>query len=464
MDAEFSEGAFQARKAAVLEECQLAPQVFEDVSPRLEQFMEPFVDSLTRKEQVGHALTFVRGLLSDLDHRNVESIAYRFGQKRMPLQLFIGVSQWDDQPPREDLTRQIARVLGDPDGVLVFDPSAFPKSGRESVGVARQWCGRLGKIENCQVAVYMGYVSRHEHTIVDTRLFLPREWTDDKARMKKAGVPKGTKYRTRHELALEMLAQHGANLPHRWITGDDEMGRPYWFRRDLQQRGEQYLLAVPSNTLIRDLEVEPPTNRGKGRPPNRPWVRVDLWLAAQPATAWTTLDVRDGAKGPLIVESLKRRVAARTDKHRQAADEVLVVLRYKDRDDQHVVKTDYYFSNASSETPLPEFARVAKSEHRIEECIQRCKSEAGLGDYEVRNWVGWQHHQTLSLIANWFLVSETLRGKKMDTCDHAAADPGRHLPNPASRVPMRFAVTHRTRTASPLETQRTCTPVPLEKA
>ena len=228
--------------------------------------MEPFVESLARKEQVGHALTFVRGLLSDLDHRNVESIAYRFGQERMPLQWFIGVSKWDDQPLREELARQIARDLGDPDGVLVLDPSGFPKSGRESVGVARQWCGRLGKVDNCQVAVYLGYVSRHEHALVDTRLYLPKEWTKDQARMKKAGVPKGTKYRTRHKLALGMLDQHGAKLPHRWIAGDDEMGRPYWFRRDLQQRGEQYLLAVPSNTLIRDLEVEPPTGSGQGAP------------------------------------------------------------------------------------------------------------------------------------------------------------------------------------------------------
>lgn len=464
MEAEFSEREFQARKAAILEECVLAPQVFEDVAPRLEQFMEPFVDSLARKEQVGHALTFVRGLLSDLEHRNTESIAYRFGQKRLPLQWFIGVSQWDCQPLRAELTRQIGRDLGDPDGVLVFDPSAFPKSGRESVGVARQWCGRLGKVDNCQVAVYLGYVSCHEHALVDTRLYLPKEWTKDKARMKKAGVPKGTKYRTRHELALEMLAQHGAQLPHRWIAGDDEMGRPYWFRRDLQQLGEQYLLAIPSNMLIRDLEVEPPTSNGKGRPPNRPWMRVDKWLAAQPDKAWTTLDVRDGAKGPLVIELLKRRVAARTDKQQQAPDEVLVAIRYRDRDDRRVVKTDYYFSNASAETPLPEFARAAKAEHRIEECIQRCKSEAGLGDYEVRNWVGWQHHQTLSLIATWFLVSETRRGKKMDASDHASADPERHLANPPPRVPMRFAVTHRTRTGGPPETQRACPSVPLEAA
>jgi len=170
MEAKFLEREFQARKAAVLAECELAPQVFEDVVPRLEQFMEPFVESLVRKEQVGHALTFVRGLVSDVEHRNTESIAYRFGQDRMPLQWFIGVSKWDDQPLRKELSRQIARDLGDSEGVLVFDPSAFPKSGRASVGVARQWCGRLGKIENCQVAVYLGYVSCHEHALVDMRL------------------------------------------------------------------------------------------------------------------------------------------------------------------------------------------------------------------------------------------------------------------------------------------------------
>ena len=463
MDAEFSEREFQARKAALLRECELAPQVFEEVAPRLEQFMEPFVDCLVRKEQVGHALTFVRGLLSDLDHRNVESIAYRFGQERLPLQWFIGVSKWDDRPLREELTRQIGRDLGDPDAVLVFDPSAFPKSGRESVGVARQWCGRLGKVENCQVAVYLGYVSRHEHTLVDTRLYLPKEWTNDEARMKKAGVPQHIRYRTRHELALEMLVHHRENLPHRWVTGDDEMGRPYWFRRDLRELGEQYLLAVPCNLTFRDLEVERPPRHGNRRRANRPWERVSDWVAAQPDSAWTTLDVRDGAKGSLIVEILKRRVAA-CDKGQQAPEEVLVAIRYRDRDRRSVVKTDYYFSNASPETPLLEFARVAKAEHRIEECLQRCKSEAGLADYEVRNWVGWHHHQALSLIANWFLVRETRRGKKMDPRDYAAADSGRHLPDPASRVQMRFAVTHRTRTRGPLETQRVSPPVPLEAA
>jgi SRSO17 transposase len=201
---------------------------------------------------------------------------------------------------RDELARQIGAELGEPDGVLVFDPSGFPKSGRESVGVSRQWCGRLGKVDNCQVAIFLGYVSSREHALVDTRLYLPQEWTKDKRRMAKAGVPQGTKYRTRHQLALEMLAQQGSQLPHAWITGDDEMGRPSWFRRRLRELDEPYLLAVPSNTLIRDLAVQPPAGTGVGRPPQRPWQNVSKWAAAQPETSWIAVDVRDGSKGPLL--------------------------------------------------------------------------------------------------------------------------------------------------------------------
>jgi SRSO17 transposase len=384
---------FEERKKAVLEECVMAPEVFQQVERRLEEFLEPFAASLVRREQVAHVRTFVSGLLSDLADRNVESIAYRFGQERLPLQHFIGASAWNDRALRDELVRQIGAQLGEPDGVLVFDPSGFPKSGRESVGVARQWCGRLGKVDNCQVAIFLGYVSRVEHALVDNRLYLPKEWTTDKKRLAKAGVPRGTKYRTRHQLALEMLAQHGPQLPHAWITGDDEMGRPTWFRRSLREHGEQYLLAVPSNTLVRDLVVEPPVGTGRGRPPQRPWQRVSQWAADQPEASWIPIDVRDGSKGPLLAELLTTRVKARNDKQRESDDEeTLVVIRYRDREARDVTKIDYYLSNASPQTAPAEFARVAKAEHRIEECLQRAKSEAGLADYEVRNWIGWQHH------------------------------------------------------------------------
>lgn len=458
------EPSFEERKQELMEECVVSPRVFERVLPRLEKFMEPFVETLFRREQIDHALTFVQGLLSDLENKNVESIAYRFGQDRMPLQWFIGMSDWDDRPLRQELVRQVGRELGRDDGVLVFDPSAFPKSGKESVGVARQWCGRLGKVDNCQVGVYLGYVSAEEHALVDMRLYMPKEWTQDKRRREKAGVPANIRYRTRHQLCFEMLDQHGEVLPHSWIAGDDELGRPYTFRRGLHKRGERYMLAVPSNTTIRDLETDVPPYSGVGRPPKRPWQRVDNWVASQPKEAWTTIDVRDGSKGPLVIDIVKRSVVARNHRRQPGHEEVLVVIRYRDRENRRVVKTDYYLSNASADVELAEFARVAKAEHRIEECIQRAKSEAGLADYEVRHWKGWHHHQTLSLLASWFLVKEARRGKKMDTCHYRATNSRRDFRHPTQGARMRYGDSYPSRTQTTIGAQRAGTPVPLEAA
>src|SRR3989454_6133515 len=407
---------YTIRKNQLLDECQVAPEIFEQVMPRLHTCMEPFVDTFQGQALSHHAKTSVSGLRSDVARKNVASIAYHVGQNRLGLQGFIGWADWDDAPLRKTLLDHVGTQLGQGDGVLVFDPSGFPKSGRESVGVARQWCGRLGKVENCQVAISLGYVSRKGHTLVDTRLSLPKAWTKDTARLDKAGVPKTSRaYRTRHQLALAMLVAHGASLPHRWIAGDDEMGRPYWFRRRLAALDERSLLAVPSNTAMRDLETPLPEYHGKGRRPTRPWHSVQAWSQALDATAWRRIAVRDGAKSPLVVEIVKRRVVSRTHRRQQGDEGWLAVIRYRDRDQDEVVKVDYYLSNTVPETALDELARVAKAEHRIEECLQRSKSEAGLADYEGRHWTGWQHHQTLSLLATWFLERETHRGKKMDT-------------------------------------------------
>ena len=400
--------------------------------------MKPFVSAFQGQAAAQHANTSVCGLLSNVERKNIASIAYRFGQSRLPLQGFIGWDAWDDAPLREELRDQVMRHLGQSDGVLVFDPSGFPKSGRESVGVARQWCGRLGTVDNGHVAISLGYVSREGHTLVDTRLYLPKEWTKDTARRDKAGVPKTSRaYRTRHQLALEMLVEHGASLPHRWIAGDDAMGRPSWFRRRLAALDERSLLAVPSHTAIRDLETPLPAYQGKGRRPTRPWHSVQAWSQALDATAWRRIDVRDGAKGPLVVEIVTRRVVSRTHRRQQGDEELLAVMRYRDRDQDQVVQVDDSLSNAVPETALWELARVAKAEHRIEACLQRSKSEAGLADYEVRHWTGWQHHQTLSLLATWFLVRETDRGKKMDPCAHLPADSSGHCSDLARGVSVR---------------------------
>ena len=414
------ERRFEARRQELVADAVVDPAVFRDALPRLERFVEPFVACLSEPEQQKHVHEYVAGLISDLGRKNVEAIAYLHDQQRQGLQKFIGQAAWDWCPLLVELASQVGAELGEADAVLVFDPSAFPKKGTESVGVQRQWCGRLGKIDNCQVGVYLGYVSRREHALVDTRLYLPRSWAKDRKRRRKCGVPKEIGFRTRHQLALEMLDQTGPRLPHAWVSGDDEMGRSTRFRRELQGRNERYLLAVPSNTLARVLEAEPPPYAGHGRRPQVPFVRVDRWAATQPDSAWTSLEVRPGEKGPLVVEMLRTRVLAKTERRRAGAEETLVVFRERQADG--TLKHDYCLSNAPADTPAGEWARVAKAQHRIEECLERAKSEAGLADYEVRTWEGWHHHQTLSLLATWFLTQETRRGKKSDAGDHGSAD------------------------------------------
>jgi len=403
---------FEVRKLEILEEAEVKPQVSKGMLNRLVKFAEPFVAGLGRSERKEHAQVYIAGLLSDLERKNVESIAYRHDQERVNLQRFIGLAPWEHQPLLAELASQVGSELGQDDGVIVFDPSGHKKCGHDSVGVQRQWLGRLGKIDNGQVGIYMGYASRQEHALVDVRLYLPKEWAKDKARRKKCGVPKEIRYRTRHELALEMLQTNGKHLPHKWIAGDDEMGRSSRFRRDLRALNEQYLLDVPSNTNIRDLQGPCPAYGGRGRLPKQPFQRVDAWHDSLNKDAWTRINVRDGEKGPLVLEIIKRRVMARTERsYREAAEELLVVTRSLDENGK--MKYDYHLSNAHPDTPLKELARVVKAEHRVEDGIKRAKSEAGLSDYEVRTWAGWYHHQTLSLIATWFLIRETRRGKKI---------------------------------------------------
>jgi SRSO17 transposase len=407
------EARYAFRTTQLLDECQVAPEIFEQVVPRLYTFMAPFVKTFQRQVATQHAKTYVCGLLSDVKHKNVASMAYRFGQSRLPLQGFIGWGEWADEPLRQEWIGQGKTHVGQADGVFVFDPSGFPTSGRESVGVVRQWCGRLGNVDTCHVAIDLGSVSSKGHSLVDTRLSLPQEWTKDKARLATAGVPKACRaYRPRHQLALEMLAKNGAALPHRWMAEDDAMGRPAWWRRRLAALGECSMLAVPSNTMMRDLETPAPAYGGQGGPPQRPWQGVATWTTSLGDDAWRRIDVRAGSKGPLVVEVVTRRVVSRTHRRQPGDAELLVVIRSRARDQEQVVQVDYYLSNAALETPLWEVARVAKAAHRIAECMQRSQSEAGLADYEVRHGTGWQHHQTLSFLATWFLVRETQRGKK----------------------------------------------------
>jgi SRSO17 transposase len=414
---------YRLRKQQLLDECEVPPEVFRGGIERLAEFARPFAECLVRREQKDHARTYLAGLVSDLGHKNAESIAYRHDQDRHGLQHFVGSSTWDHRPLLKELAEQVGREIGTPDGVIVFDPSGFAKKGDTSVGVRRQWLGRLGKVDNGQVGVYMAYASTREHALVDVRLYLPRAWAVDRARRKRCGVPKAARYRTRHELALEMLRETGPLLPHAWVTGDDEMGRSSRFRAELRRLNEPYLLAVPSNTTVRDLEGAVPEYGGRGPHPKRAFEQVRAWSKARPAGAWRRIQVGDGERGPQFVELAATRVMARTDRGRIGPEELLVVIR--SADEGGATRHDYYLSSAPPETPPGVLARVAVAEHRVERCLQRGKSEAGLADYQVRTWSGWHHHQALSLIAGWFLVQESRRGGKGGTGPDGAAGASR---------------------------------------
>ena len=451
------ERRFEVRRKELLADCQVSRAVFRGMMERLVRFAEPFVERLCRSEQREHARTYLQGLLSDLQRKNAESMAYRHDEDRQGLQTFIGRARWDHRPLMEELARQVGQELGEADGVLVLDPSGFPKKGRHSVGAERQWCGREGKVDNCQVGVFLGYVSHREHALVDLRLYLPKSWAQDRPRCRKCGVPREEmRFRTRHQLALEMLDCQGRWLPHGWIAGDDEMGRPAWFRGALAARGKRYLLAVPGNTTIRDLQAQPPPYSGRGRPSQPRFQGLRRWSESLPASAWTRLEVRDGEKGPLVVEIVSRRVVAKIDR-KVGPEETLVVIRSVD--DEGKPKHDYHLSNAAAETPLAELARVAKAAHRIEECLERGKSEAGMAQYQVRTWIGWHHHLTLSLIATWFLVQEARRGKKVDPGNHGAPDTPTLRPDPAHRLALRYDRPHPSRMPTPFGAERTCSTV-----
>ncbi len=349
------------------------------------------------------------------------------------MQAFMGTAPWDHRPLIEVLVGQVADRLGEPDGIIAFDPSSFPKRGTRSVGVKRQWCGHRGKIDNCQVGVFMGYVCEDDHALLDFRLSLPEEWVRDEQRRQDCHVPKEVGYQTRHEQCLDMLDAWGEQVPHGWVTGDDELGRHSRFRHELRERGERYVLGVPCNTTIRDLQAPLPEYSGRGRRPKAPWQSVAAWRNSLPADAWTRLTVRDGEKGQVDIEMVKRRVQTRSERKRTGAEEWLIVTRRPLTDDRKLeprasrdatdqderYRHHYYLTPTSGsklavkEPSLAELARVIKAGACIESSFKRGKGEVGMDEYQVRTWQGWHHHMALSLMAMWFLIGETHRGQQL---------------------------------------------------
>jgi SRSO17 transposase len=231
--------AWAQRQEELRSDCIVSPDVFDHMVDRLRDFVVLYQQALETEAGQRNVHLYLQGLLSHLPRKNAEDIAMLVDVERLVIQEFIGTASWDHRPLIHLLVGQVVKRLGEPDGIIAFDPSSFPKRGTHSVGVKRQWCGHRGKVDNCQVGVYMGYVSRHDHALLDFRLSLPLEWARDEQRRQECHVLEEVQYHTRHEQCLEMLALWGAHVPHGWVTGDDELGRHTRFRQELRERGER---------------------------------------------------------------------------------------------------------------------------------------------------------------------------------------------------------------------------------
>jgi SRSO17 transposase len=379
-----------------------------EIGKRIESFLQRYLPLFQRSEQRTNAQHILEGKLSSLSRKTCEPIAHHLGVRREVLQDFIGVSPWDDQLILTEIRKHVGEVWNDPQGVLFGDGSGFPKKGDHSCGVKRQYCGRLGKVDNCQIGIFLGYGCRHGHTLLDHRLFLPKEWANDQQRRQETGVPTEVVYKETWEIFLDQV-DACQDVPHAWTVADAEFGRVYQCRKGLRQRQERYVVDVRNNILIRDLRATPPERKGnRGRHPLPPWTSIQAWTESQPQTAWTRFEIRGGEKLPLLVEATQTQVQT-LDEKRVGEEERLVVIRTVNNPE---AKTWFTLSNAAESVPLAEVVWAHAQRYWEEADFKEGKSEVGMAHYEVRGWRGWHHHMTMSLLALWFLGLERFREQK----------------------------------------------------
>jgi SRSO17 transposase len=347
-----------------------------------------------RPEAYRHAVEYLRGLIADIERKNGWQLAEYAGYAHpRGIQRVLDRYAWDADAVRDDARSYVVAALGDPAGVLVVDETGFPKQGTHSVGVARQYCGTLGKIANCQIGVFLGYASPKGHAGLDRALFVPEEWLQDRARCSKAGIPPDLQQRTKPQLALDMLERAlDASVPTAWVVADEVYGSDGKLRRALEARGQAYVLAVRSNETT---TTWPPY----GAPGQ---VRVAELAQAVPAAGWQQLSCGEGAQGPRIYDwaYLPVRPALREGWVHG------VLLR------RHPVRTDeiaYYLVYAPMPTALAEIVRAAGARWTIEDLFKLAKGQVGLDHYEVRSWHGWYRHSTLALVA---LAALTIGARK----------------------------------------------------
>lgn len=337
------------------------------------------------------------------------------GADEQRLQYMLTESAWDHRVVLDQIALDVDRLLGgSAETGLLIDESAIAKKGTHSVGVARQWCGRLGKVDNCQVGVFAALGRGHRASLVDHRLYLPKGWADDEARCRRAGIPQGQdRYRSKAELALEMVAhQRTLGVRFAWVGMDGGYGKEPALLRGLEAQGEVFVADIHKDQrlyLEDPAPTVPPRAATRGRKPSRRQaqtvpVRVDHWVAEQPETAWQPRVLRDSTRGALRVEILHRRVWLWDGQEETARHWHLIVRR--EIGSQETLK--YSLSNAAPDLPLQRLAQMQGQRFWVERAFQDAKSEAGLAQYQARKWNAWQHHMTLVSLALLFMLEERI--------------------------------------------------------
>jgi SRSO17 transposase len=336
-----------------------------------------------RLEVRERARRYLSGLLSRVERKNGWQMAEQLGESGpQGVQRLLNAAHWDVDAVRDDLRSYVVEQLGDPEAVLVIDETGFLKKGTKSVGVKRQYSGTAGRIENCQVGVFLAYAGAGGHAFVDRELYLPQEWATDQERRAAAGVPPAVGFATKGQLARRMLARaFAAGVPAAWVAGDTVYGDDGRLRRWLEEQGRPYVLAVSCSHTVR---------RG-GRQQ-----RVDALVAAVPAQDWRRLSAGAGSQGPRWYDWACLPLPSACVPGRAQ----WVLARRSVSDPQEVA---YYRACGPQTTPLEELVRVAGTRWIIEESFERAKGEVGLDQYEVRRWAAWYRHITLALLAHAYL-------------------------------------------------------------
>ena len=388
----------------------IPPAFIEGVLEQVKSFLEPYFPLFHRTDMAFTAWLYLQGLLSNLPRKSAEPIAELHDLDRKVLQRFVGVSPWDDRRVRDKMVEDVSRELGDPTGVLCADPSGFPKKGTKSVGVKRQWCGRTGKKDNCQVGVFGSYASPKGRCLVDTQLFLPREWCDDKERRAECHVPEDRTHQKHWELALEVLSNI-SKIPHACILADSELGRCGEFRDSLAQRGEHYIVDIPVSLNIRVMAK---------RTPLAP-VNAKTWLKSRGKSEWIRVKTREGSQGDRIFEACRAEVLTERKDGTFRRETILAIRPVKTPKDVRLA-----LALMPTGTSLEEMVQYGTRRWTIEDCLERAKSECGMGQYEVRSWIGWHHHMTMAMLAIWLL--EKLRISKTGGAGPASSFPPSDVP------------------------------------